>query len=53
MNRVFSRRRHASLRAVPNPEGDAAAGDCGDSPADNGDFDGAGRGGEEPGEPWG
>ena len=44
-------RSHASLRAGPDPEGDAAAGDGGGSAADRGESDGAGRRGEEPGEP--
>lgn len=51
MNRGLLRRRHASLRAGSDPEGDAAAGDSGCSPADSGDLDGAGRRGERPGEP--
>ncbi len=48
--RGFLRWSHASLRTGPDPEGDAAAGDSGCSPADGGDFDGAGRGGQELGE---
>lgn len=51
MYRGLVRSSHASLRAGPHPEDDAAAGDSGCSPADDGDFDGAGRGGEGPGEP--
>lgn len=50
MNRGFVCRSHASLRTGPDPEGDAAPGDIGCSPADSGDFDGAGRCGERPGE---
>ncbi len=53
IDRGFVRRSHASLRTGRDPEGDAAAGDSGCSPADSGDFDGAGCGGEGPGEPGG
>lgn len=53
VRRAFLGRSHASLRAGPDPEGDAAAGDRGRSPADSEDFDGAGRGGEGPGESGG
>lgn len=53
MNRGFLHRSHASLRTGPDPEGDAAAGDVGRPPADGGELDAAGRGGEGPGEPGG
>lgn len=50
VSRVALRCGHASVRAGPDPEADAAAGDGGSPAADVGDLDGAGRLGERPGE---
>lgn len=51
MSRVLLRCSHASVRAGPDPEADAAAGDGGSSAKNSGDVDGAGRFGERPGKP--
>lgn len=50
VSRVLLSCSHASVRAGPDPETDAAAGDGGSSAKDGGDVNGAGRLGERPGE---